>query len=200
MFAGCESHAENWGGTLLAERSGLVWIQKSYRSGFHPARCKTFSRPDSRDVLVCLWETDHQSSAHFMLDTYDFTLGDDQHPEGGWNNLLTVDDNSVSSCWGGDGPIAADSITDYRFAPQASPPQLLVDVRVARGSKTPAYQAKCAELNRVAKTNSKKTVNVGAVFMADSKQLAFIWDGTNFVPDAQTKATMHKLGYDSEPK
>jgi hypothetical protein len=50
VFAGCEPHAANWGGTLLVERRGAIWVQVSYRSGFHPADCRTFLRPDARHL------------------------------------------------------------------------------------------------------------------------------------------------------
>ena len=194
VFTGCESHADNWGGTLLAERSGAVWVQKSYRSGFHPASCKTFRKPDAHDILICTWETDHQSSAHWLLDTYDFKLGDSEHPENGWNNLLTVDDNSISGCLerpSHGGPITADKITSFVTQPGTaqSPPKLVVTVRFARGPITAAFRTQCAKL---AKT--KTPVDLGATIKSETRDLVLVWDGKNFVPDANSRSTMKRFG------
>jgi hypothetical protein len=179
VFAGCEPHSGNGGGTLLVSRSDQVWIQKSYRSGFHPAHCQAFRRADARDILVCLWETDHQSSAHWMLDSYDFLLGDDEHPEHGWWNLLTVDDDSVSECWGDQPRVTADAITDFRVtAPgPGQAPGLVVSLRLARGAKTAAYRARCKALEKP----DGPPVNAAAVLPAVSKQLILLWDGATFM-------------------
>ena len=200
VFSGCEPHVANWGGTLLAERQGAVWVQKSYRSGFHPALCKTFAKPDAHDALVCLWETDHQSNAHWMLDTYDFKLGDEQHPESGWDNLLTLDDNSVSGCWNNkpsNGVITANRITDFVVQPSA-PPKLVVSVQFAGGRATPAYLAKCAELERKAEKKAMNPVNPAAAFKSVSRKLTLVWNGKGFTPDPSTKLVMQQFGLEIE--
>jgi len=197
-FRGCESHAENFGGTLLAERSGAVWVQKSYRSGFHPASCKTFRKGDAQDMLVCLWETDHQSSVHWLLDTYDFNEGDDEHPENGWNNLLTVDDDSISSCWGrhsSNSRVTADKITNYVVQPATaqSPPKVVARVRFARGPANPAYRTRCARLDK-----AKKVIDLGATLKSETRDLVLVWDGKGFIADARTQATMKQFGLEME--
>jgi hypothetical protein len=194
VFSGCESHADNWGGTLLAERSGSSWVQKSYRSGFHPASCKTFRKPNAQELLLCLWETDHQSSVHWLLDTYDFILGDGDHPEMGWDNVLTVDDDSVAGCWEPASPrtsITADKILGFVVQPgtSQSSPQLVVTVRFARGAMTPAYRAACANLGE-----RRQAVDLGATLQQQTRDLVFVWNGRGFVADASTKQTMIQFG------
>ena len=203
VFSGCEPHVANWGGTLLAERHGAVWVQMSYRSGFHPARCKTFPKIDAHDALVCLWETDHQSSVHWLLDTYDFKLGDDLHPESGWDNLLTLDDNSVSGCWNGKQPgsmITANQITDFVVQPATSsaPLKLVVSVQFSRGPATPAYLAKCAELQRDGEKKTKKPINPATAFKSVSRKLTLVWNGKSFTPDASSKLVMKQFGIEIE--
>jgi hypothetical protein len=198
VFRGCESHAENFGGTLLAERSGAVWVQKSYRSGFHPASCRTFSKGDAQDMLVCLWETDHQSSVHWLLDTYDFNAGDDEHPENGWNNLLTVDDDSIPGCWNrrsSKSRVTADKITNYVVQPGTaqSPPRVVVRVRFARGPASATYRAQCARLDK-----SKEVIDLGATLKSETRDLVLVWDGKGFIADAHTKATMKQFGLEME--
>lgn len=194
VFRGCESHADNFGGTLLVERIGTVWVQKSYRSGFHPASCKTFRKSDALDLLVCLWETDHQSSVHWLLDTYDFKAGDDEHPEDGWNNLLTVDDDSIPGCWvphSSNILVSADKITDYVVQPATaqSPPKVVARVRFARGPANPAYRTQCARLDK-----AKNVIDLGATLKTETRELTLVWDGKGFIADARTQATMNSLG------
>jgi hypothetical protein len=202
-FTGCEPHVGNWGGTLLAERQGAVWVQKSYRSGFHPASCKSFRKPDSRDILVCLWETDHQSFVHWLLDTYDFSIGDELHPENGWDNLLTLDDNSVSGCWNDKthlSVITANKIIDFALQPvtPSLPPKLVVTVQFAHGHATPAYLAQCAKLNRDGEMKPKRPLNLAATLKSESRKLTLDWDGKRFMPDANTKRVMKQFGLGTE--
>jgi len=199
VFAGCESHAENFGGTLLVERKGDVWVHASYRSGFHPTSCKTFARPDRRDVLICTWTTDHQGIVHFMLDSYDFNAGDESHPENGWDHLLTLDDNSVSGCWDREPKgkvMTADRIVDFAVTPATSSAAggLGVIVQFARGPISHAFVAKCSELSRNTLNEAVRPVNLAGLLKPQARTLTLVWDGRQFALDPSSTAIMRQMG------
>jgi hypothetical protein len=199
VFAGCESHAENFGGTLLVERRGDVWVHASYRSGFHPASCKAFARPDGRDALVCFWTTDHQGIVHFMLDSYDFTVGDESHPENGWDHLLTLDDNSLSGCWAREPKgkvMTADRIVDFVVTPATSSAAtgLRVTVQFARGPISHAFVAKCHELSRNTLSEAARPVNLAGLLKPQARTLTLVWDGRQFTLDSSSTAIMRQMG------
>jgi hypothetical protein len=74
-FQGCESHAENWGGTVLYARAPggkSAWKQLQYVSGFHPDSCFAVRGDDGRDRLVCERTDAHQGFGERYLFTHDF--------------------------------------------------------------------------------------------------------------------------------
>jgi len=205
VMAGCEPHAGNYGGTLLVEWAGGVWLNKSYRSGFHPSECKLFGLAEARDILVCRWETDHQSHGHEMLDTYDFTLGSEEAPDTGWERVLSLDDSSYVACF--DPPeqrreIVADHIRAFHIeAPkQGAPARLVVDARFSHSARTARYDAWCRELLRAMETDQR--VDQRGVLNFTPRRLIFEWKGDRFEADANTRKRLRELGVgvgDSEP-
>ena len=51
---GCESHASNWGGTLLLTREADRWKKVWYRSGLVTDQCHKVALVDGREILVCI--------------------------------------------------------------------------------------------------------------------------------------------------
>ena len=73
VFNGCESHPDNWGGTVLAERRGEHFQSRAYFSGLRPHACQTYRRPDGRDIAICEYADAHQSIATDTLSVIDFS-------------------------------------------------------------------------------------------------------------------------------
>jgi hypothetical protein len=91
VFEGCESHAENWGGTLVVARTGGTFRVVDYVSGVHPNSCVVYRMPDAHDALVCLYSDAHQTIATQSLYLYDFAT----HR---WDVLVSVSDDSRAIC------------------------------------------------------------------------------------------------------
>jgi len=73
VFRGCEPHSENFGGTLIAERSGEKFRALRYLSGLHPQACQAYHLADGRDLAVCEFTGTHQSLSTDTLRVLDFT-------------------------------------------------------------------------------------------------------------------------------
>jgi hypothetical protein len=73
VFNGCESHSENWGGTLLAQRENGHFKALAYASGIHPQSCKLYRRPGQRDIPICEFSDAHQSVATDSLASLDYS-------------------------------------------------------------------------------------------------------------------------------
>jgi hypothetical protein len=41
---------------------------------------------------------------------------------------------------------------------------------------------------------TKKPVNLGATLKSETRDLVLVWDGKNFVPDANARSTMKRFG------
>jgi hypothetical protein len=74
VFQGCEPHSANWGGTLIAERSGDKFRSVRYLSGVRPQSCQAFHRADGLDLAVCEFGDAHQSISTDTLSVLDFSV------------------------------------------------------------------------------------------------------------------------------
>jgi hypothetical protein len=192
VFAGCEPHSSNWGGTLLVERSGNTWQQSSYRSGFRPRDCRTFRMPESgRDLLVCRWDTGNQGYRHTLLDTYDFAAGSAEEPLTGWTNLLALEDNSHPTCSDGElkRPIVVERLRHFTLSGATSgSPGLSVETLLWKGERTADHANFCDRLQDSAQA-------ADAVFTPAlaPHTLDFAWNGSTFAPDARTQALIDRF-------
>lgn len=192
VFSGCESHAENWGGTLLVERRGSVWVATDYRSGFHPLDCHPFRPPDGHDLLVCRWETDHQSYVNWQLASYDFAVKNDTDPEAGYVTLLSFGDNSYSECWGDKQPrLVVGEIGDFRVEPARArrPAQVVVKVILANEPQTPGYWAVC---KKMLASESTRGPSPHSALKLQKTELVLVWGGQTFAADPPSTATLHR--------
>src|SRR5207253_2158254 len=53
-MAGCESHSENFGGSLLLTRRANGWRMLWYKAGVQTSKCHKVSLPGGREGLVCM--------------------------------------------------------------------------------------------------------------------------------------------------
>jgi hypothetical protein len=57
---GCESHSDNFGGTILLTRRSGQWKMLWYKGGVDTAACHKVGLADRREILVCLGGTGAQ--------------------------------------------------------------------------------------------------------------------------------------------
>lgn len=143
-FDGCESHAENWGGTALYRPSAEGPWLLSYRSGARPDRCQPLRMRDGHDVLVCEWQEGHQSHEHFHVIVFDFT----RSPESDWTFLVELSDSTVPGCWSEPGEaVVGARVTGFTLRDLNR--DGILDVRVEgtlrQGSVSAEYLKRCGE-------------------------------------------------------
>jgi hypothetical protein len=193
VFSGCESHAENWGGTLLAKREGNAWRAVEYRSGVHPQSCKAFRRPDGRDMLVCRWVDGHQSFWHDRLFSYDFAQPDGS--DGAWKPIFELDDNTTGGCFMGVAPgmeVTRGTIDRFEFSDvnHDGHNELIVRVSHAKSAVGPAFHAWCALAQKALEKDKSMPPLGGAAGQTRQHRLVFKLDGEAFVPDRATAAQL----------
>jgi hypothetical protein len=204
VFSGCESAAENRGGTVLAERrpDGL-WDSRAYKSGLHPNSCLAFKRPDRRDLLVCRWSYGHQGIGRHSLLVVDFADVSSPTADEGWRNLVTLDDDAASVCMehGAKRSFPVDRwVTTGRIdgvellAPIGDrPPGIVVRAHASRTKPTAAYLARCRDwLAEPAKANPRY-IDVRPSLRPPALRLVFQWTGASLEPDVTTRAILQKL-------
>lgn len=200
VMQGCESHADDDGGTILAERSGTSWKLVSYASGVHPREAKALRTASGRDLLIYLYADAHQTTGTDALFAYDFRLGEDD-PERGMRLLVEVTRNAASACVGLTpdlglvrGEIASFDVTPARAARKAG---LTVRVRHASAPWSAALQGRVDAACKTASTNPDEIPVIDpAPFTGPlaAYTLSFALDGERLVPDAATLRTMKRLG------
>jgi len=66
VTAGCESHADNWGGSILFRKIGNRWQRVFYRAG-HLGKCKKLQTANGRHEILCLGEYMNQGYGNDRL-------------------------------------------------------------------------------------------------------------------------------------
>jgi hypothetical protein len=194
---GCEPHSSNYGGTLVAEKRGGSWARIRYDSGVHPDSCLPYRRGDGRDVLVCRWGDGHQSYWHDRIFSYDFTLGTEDEVAKNFEEIVSMDDDSIPGCMGvprGD-DVRAGQVDrfDLRDEDGDSAPELVVEVSQIRGKPNKAYQALCKKMSEALDTNGPEVDVKTALGKRQKFRLVYAYDGTKFVPSKATEKILRRL-------
>jgi len=192
-LAGCESHAENYGGTLLARRRDGKWEAVRYDSGFHPDQCITFRVRGGRDTLLCSWTDGHQSYFHTQILAYDFN-GEDL--ERRWQEIVTIDDSSAAGCLGlppgwkvESGRVEAFGLLDTQGDGSL---ELVVDVDHVAAFPNPAYEAMCKQLFESMEDEHREPVDPArALGPMKRHRLVYVDSGAGFEPTAITRRLWH---------
>jgi hypothetical protein len=64
---GCESHAENYGGLLIGQKTPHGFELVRYESGTHPNELKRYRLKDGHDILVAKWTDVHMSTVQRIM-------------------------------------------------------------------------------------------------------------------------------------
>ena len=195
---GCEPHAANYGGTLLAERTNGAWSAVRYDSGVNPAACIVYRRKDGRDILVCEWRDGHQSRWHDRVFTYDFAESTADDVEKGWHTVVEMNDDSIPGCWGSipGEPITRGAVDDYKLVDfdKNGEVDLVATVSQIKGKPSKAYKTKCDELMAAMDQENGPAVDVAAALgPRKTYVLQFVFNGTTFVPTKASAKIMQSL-------
>ena len=139
VFSGCESHAESYGGTLLAEQKDGHFRQRSYFSGLHPQACQAYRRPDGRDLAVCEFADAHQTISNDELSVIDFSVEPPSQ-----QTLLSFTNHDL--CTSSLGTRSADEVIEsfeLNQNPAAKNNGIVVHLASTTRTMTPEYQRYC---------------------------------------------------------
>lgn len=192
-FWGCESHAANWGGTLLLEQTARGWKTVRYVAGLN-AVCDAVARPGQNDLLICLWFDAHQGWAHYRVDTFDFSVADDEQA---WTNLVDAQDNTMSACTSGmDSFPVVQHIIDHVELVDADGDgrrDLVVPVAARKGRSHAQYRDTCMaymDWESGQATSGPRPDPFALLPAAQSVKLLFRFDGQGFTATPKTKLAL----------
>ncbi len=99
-MSGCESHSENFGGTILLARQSQDWMMLWYKAGLDTNECHKTKLREGRDLLVCLGGWGGQGLVQTALWQEDLHAaipmiagGDDKPLFEFWDNVFTCGEN-----------------------------------------------------------------------------------------------------------
>ncbi len=177
-MAGCESHAESFGGTILLTREGNRWKMRSYKSGLTTDKCHKVTREDGRDLLVCAGGWTGQGEVFGNLFLTDLrtgqTIGD---------TAFFRTEDSVGTCGGLDRehpePVIAATIDRVDFLPGKSHGLPGIVVTASYGKKP-------------IKSSDWQSCIDGKLAPPPTKayQIEFQFDGTNYRPTPSSAAAV----------
>ena len=195
-FWGCESHAENYGGTLVVTQSAQGWQQLAYRAGLN-AVCEAYPRPGRNDLLLCLWADQHQGSAFYRVDVVDLSVPE---LEKGWKELVEARDNSIEACYAGvdDLPIVSHQIDHAELVDldHDGKLDLVVPVRAQKGRATADYRAACTAA--MEPTTTKADDPARLLPKPVVVKLTFRFAGQSFVPMGITSTVQRWLHQEND--
>lgn len=73
-FFGCEPHADNFGGSVLLEKTPQGWKVKNYQAGFISSECLKYRTPNGRDLLICEGGYTGQGENDSSVFVFDYSL------------------------------------------------------------------------------------------------------------------------------
>lgn len=183
---GCESHAENYGGTVLAEQASGVWRMVRYDSGAHPDRMLAYRMRDGRDLVVSEWADAHQTWADLI------SVSDLANPSAASTSLFEVHDDTTMACidkrtavWG---TIDAWELEDVD---RDGVLELVIQARAGGARYSGAFAQRCAAL--IASMDQERPgVSFADVVSATKLELVFRFDGKRFVPTPATERQLRR--------
>lgn len=202
VFFGCESHAENFGGTLVVGATASGTERRVYRSGVGGQPCRAARRPDGRDWLVCQTADAHQGVGRASVVAVDLAASGDDPASS--QLLLDGVDNLLSVCTWTDAdppPVIVLSNVAFRVRDVDGDGWSDVEVtaRVRRGTRTAALARACSGWNARASVGPEQAP-YWAIGPARSVQLEFRMEGNHLVPTPGTRETLQDVfaGYDGD--
>jgi len=93
---GCESHSDNWGGTILLTRKSGKWTLLWYKPGIDTTQCHKVALRTSREILVCLGVWGAQGSLTTELYVEDFQSPTGNLMAGDGQGFFSIFDNSLA--------------------------------------------------------------------------------------------------------
>ena len=176
---GCESHAENYGGLLIGQKTPGGFELVRYEPGTHPDKLKPYRLKDARDILVAEWTDVHMSTVQRIM-AIDLVAA----PEANTDILFEVTWNLTSACTGlPPGELAHDdSIDAWTFEDKNGDGILDLSIRAHTytSSMTPAFKQRCQKMFDALDDDKAPPVDFHDVMKRKDIEARFLSDGTRF--------------------
>jgi hypothetical protein len=177
---GCESHADNYGGLLIGQKTPHGFELVRYESGTHPNKLKRYRLKDGHDILVAEWIDVHMSTAQRIM-----TVDLGAEPEGPKTDILfELLWNLTSACTGlPPGELAHDdSIDAWTFEDENGDGILDLSIRAHTytSSMTPAFMQRCQKMLATFDDDEARPVDFHDVMKRKALDVRFLSDGMRF--------------------
>jgi hypothetical protein len=126
-FSGCEPHANNFGGSVLFEKSPQGWKVKNYAAGFISGECLKYRLASGRELLICRGGYSGQGENDSSLFVFDYTLPKEQRSQ----RLLRTSD-TLATCQSGDQVTGSIEGIELRDLNHDGLPDIAVSVKAAK--------------------------------------------------------------------
>jgi hypothetical protein len=174
---GCDSHADNFGGSFLFSiRSGKAKLLR-YNPGLITEQCHKFAFADGRDYLICRGGWGGQGE----LDAYIFMATFDAAGKSASTTLLSVRD-TMGECSDPNQTERQSDIKDIRFTPADSPQITGLTIAATLG------QVRCSSATSPTKANSAQHDRKMKSYDVD-----FAFDGKCFHVTPASRAALNRL-------
>jgi len=139
-FSGCEPHANNFGGSILLEKSPSGWKAKSYQAGFISDQCLKYRLRAGRDLMLCEGGYTGQGEIDSQLFIFDYALQGDHQT----NTLLSTMDN-VGACLPGDKIVGSIESVHLRDLNHDGMPDLVVTLKAGKVKPPAGHEQDCGD-------------------------------------------------------
>jgi hypothetical protein len=137
-FSGCEPHVNNFGGSILLEKSPAGWKAESYEPGFISDECLKYQLRGGRDLLLCHEGYVGQGVGVNSLYRFDYTL-----PEKQQTNTFFSTTDTVDACFVKNRVMGSIEYVRLRDLNGDGMPDLVVGVKAARIKPPAGHEQDC---------------------------------------------------------
>ena len=171
---GCETHADNFGGSILLTRRSGVWTMLWYKPGVPTARCHKVSLSTGREILVCMGVAGGMGAHSTQLYTEDLTKPVATLMAEGSEPFFSAFDNTATCAEDRPDSVTRSVIDRVEFVPAPSgPARITVTASYGKKSRTPAEIRACEPADLPATT---------------AYRIEFVFDGAGYRPTPSTAA------------
>lgn len=189
-MSGCESHASNFGGTILLTRRSRKWSMLWYKSAVQTAQCHKVLRRDRREILVCIAEDGAQGNETTDLYVEDLLTPKPTLRAGEANDgtFFSAFDDTATCGWqqGADAPdvspVIRTNIDEVQFSNRTEPGAGAPSISVVA-----SYGKKQMTLEEIKACMDKQE---GVLPTLKSYRMDFLYDGGDYEPTPSSADTV----------
>lgn len=189
---GCESHSENFGGSILLTRRAERWIMLWYQSGVETLRCHKVQLKSGRGILVCLGEYGGQGNVWMQLYIEDLVRPQGSLMAENSHGIFEVFDNSTICGGNVENESKPSALThtliekiEFAASAPAGNATIVVEFSLGRRAMTPEAVKACYAAPQPRQAPFTPTMH--------RYRMEFVFHGSKFVPTPSSAALAKRL-------